>query len=547
VLYADAYGDAPRYLQGALVDQVTIEAEKDNSGNVTKVKIRGHFSEKVDPSTIAGGVAVSSISSTLTPVYTSTITPTQSDAYTLLWTLEAGDWQALTTAAGADSLQIAFNNTLRFAGWGNTPLMKTPLWATKLFTADSSDAEPTIVRERFATLTTTFATTIAGADPHKLYDIPSLYLAASPTSRTRLLTSWKKSPFTDPGSGLMFFRARWYDPATGMWMTPDVLQYRDSSNMYAFCGDDPVNCSDGVGRFGWWSLTPFGAAADLEDAYKNNQQFRNDVNDFASAAKEVGLQTLSNPYVQGMLQVAGGCTEAVAGFAALWTGVGTVPGAVALVHGGDVCQAGIRTLATGQVHETYFDQLSMYALQKAGVSERAARLTTTALDVGLGAYGAGGSARALARGRGASIAAIDESVAELGEEAPSEILQTQKQISLRLQYEERVVDRWLRVSKHRFAQAYRNAVANGRRPFASLIRGRVIDRRMNQWFSETFGNIPGVRIDQRILGISRNLRPDLYFADLGGKSVIFDIGGVSKLRDIQKYNGLALYVIPITY
>lgn len=49
-------------------------------------------------------------------------------------------------------------------------------------------------------------------------------------------------------------RNRWFDPNTGTWLTPDPLGYRDSSNLYAFCGGDPVNERDplGLGE----SLTP---------------------------------------------------------------------------------------------------------------------------------------------------------------------------------------------------------------------------------------------------------------------------------------------------
>ena len=37
VLYADSYGDAPRYLQGPIVDKVTLEAKKHGSGNLQSV------------------------------------------------------------------------------------------------------------------------------------------------------------------------------------------------------------------------------------------------------------------------------------------------------------------------------------------------------------------------------------------------------------------------------------------------------------------------------------------------------------------------------
>lgn len=45
-------------------------------------------------------------------------------------------------------------------------------------------------------------------------------------------------------------RDRWYDPATGTFLSPDALGYNDSSNLYAFCGGDPVNCTDPTGFAG---------------------------------------------------------------------------------------------------------------------------------------------------------------------------------------------------------------------------------------------------------------------------------------------------------
>jgi RHS repeat-associated protein len=63
-------------------------------------------------------------------------------------------------------------------------------------------------------------------------------------------------PFVEPANGKVYARARWYDPHTGTFMSPDPMGYQDSSNMYAFCGGDPVNCSDPRGEAGlkeWWN------------------------------------------------------------------------------------------------------------------------------------------------------------------------------------------------------------------------------------------------------------------------------------------------------
>lgn len=48
-------------------------------------------------------------------------------------------------------------------------------------------------------------------------------------------------------TGLVHFRARWYDPAVGRWISKDPIRLHGGLNLYAFCADDPVNFTD---RFG---------------------------------------------------------------------------------------------------------------------------------------------------------------------------------------------------------------------------------------------------------------------------------------------------------
>ncbi|MGA7617538.1 MAG: RHS repeat-associated core domain-containing protein, partial [Thermoanaerobaculia bacterium] len=56
-------------------------------------------------------------------------------------------------------------------------------------------------------------------------------------------------PFTEPLTRHNYVRARWYDPETGTWLTPDPLGYRDSSNLYSYCHGDPVNRRDPTGQY----------------------------------------------------------------------------------------------------------------------------------------------------------------------------------------------------------------------------------------------------------------------------------------------------------
>lgn len=60
--------------------------------------------------------------------------------------------------------------------------------------------------------------------------------------------SFKAAPFQEPMTGHVYMRDRWLEPSTGTFLTPDPEGYLDSANPYAFCGGDPINCSDPTGR-----------------------------------------------------------------------------------------------------------------------------------------------------------------------------------------------------------------------------------------------------------------------------------------------------------
>jgi len=49
------------------------------------------------------------------------------------------------------------------------------------------------------------------------------------------------------GAGLYYFRARWYDPSTGRWLSNDPIGISGGLNQYAFCSNNPVNCTDPTG------------------------------------------------------------------------------------------------------------------------------------------------------------------------------------------------------------------------------------------------------------------------------------------------------------
>ena len=47
--------------------------------------------------------------------------------------------------------------------------------------------------------------------------------------------------------GLYYFRARWYDPVTGRWLSNDPIGISGGLNQYVFCGNNPVNFRDPSG------------------------------------------------------------------------------------------------------------------------------------------------------------------------------------------------------------------------------------------------------------------------------------------------------------
>lgn len=53
----------------------------------------------------------------------------------------------------------------------------------------------------------------------------------------------------DASTGLYYFRARWYDPVSGRFISKDPVGISGGLNLYVFCSDDPVNFVDPLGLF----------------------------------------------------------------------------------------------------------------------------------------------------------------------------------------------------------------------------------------------------------------------------------------------------------
>jgi len=57
----------------------------------------------------------------------------------------------------------------------------------------------------------------------------------------------------DSESGLYYFRARYYDPQTGRFLSEDPIAYSGGTNLYAFVLNNPINFTDPLGlEVGFW-------------------------------------------------------------------------------------------------------------------------------------------------------------------------------------------------------------------------------------------------------------------------------------------------------
>jgi RHS repeat-associated protein len=271
-LSKEPYGADDVALTGAAIDAVMVEVKK-TSGTIEKVIVTLHATEALSESTVATGARLAAVDRDGAVVRTTTATPAldSDDPFTLQWTLTGAEWTALTdsasvTVAGTEripaALSVAATNTLRASNWSSElPLLPPPDWIRATKPVFTSGELPVEVRESFTTLTA-FVTGVSAdaTGTSRVYEVDSVALLAAggaeELSDDIVSARMHAHPFTEPMTRLDFVRARWYDPSTGTFLTPDPLGYQDSSNLYAFAGGDPVNGRDPTGEMA--TVTPNG-------------------------------------------------------------------------------------------------------------------------------------------------------------------------------------------------------------------------------------------------------------------------------------------------
>ena len=303
----DPFGGENVDLAGAAIDRVSVTASKDSTGAITSVEVSIRSTEALAPSTIVGGVHLAALDDKNAVVHTATATPSLLDANTVHWTLNASDWSALTN--GASSLSIAATNTLRASTWSSDlPILPAPDWA-KATRPVFSDTYPVEVREPLSTLNASIAAIANnGQQTTTVYEVQDLALAAvggdDSVFENLLSARMHAHPFTEPLTALDYVRNRWYSSASGAWITPDPLGYRDSSNLYAFAGGDPVNGRDPSGLADW---TDGSSALEIvEDAAKWTPVVIAGGKGTAAAAASTGSKVVAEAAAPVAVGLAGG-------------------------------------------------------------------------------------------------------------------------------------------------------------------------------------------------------------------------------------------------
>lgn len=277
----DPYGGEDINFTGAAIDGASVTMKKNAGGAIEQVEVTIHATEQLEPSSVATGGRLAVVDATGQLVRSATATPTlvAGDPFAIRWTLTAAEWSALTSptpvtiggvARTPTALSVAATNALRAVAWNlGVPILPAPAWATASTSVHSSPALPVEVREPLSSLTT-FTTTLAPSEQKTatIYAVDNLALLGSAGAGSliedTLSATFQALPFSEPATGLVYARARWYDPGTGSFLTPDPLGYIDSSNLYAFAGGDPVNFSDPTGEclgFGDGTCADFANAA----------------------------------------------------------------------------------------------------------------------------------------------------------------------------------------------------------------------------------------------------------------------------------------------
>ena len=105
-----------------------------------------------------------------------------------------------------------------------------------------------------------------------VYDAYGKVLTESGTMASKVPFRYR-GYYYDQETRLYYLQSRYYDPATGRFISPDSIEYLDPAvihglNLYAYCGNNPVMYSDGSGcsPLPWWGKLLIGIGVVLVGA-----------------------------------------------------------------------------------------------------------------------------------------------------------------------------------------------------------------------------------------------------------------------------------------
>jgi RHS repeat-associated protein len=264
----DPYGGGSELSAGgASIDRIAVAAKKNGEGEVTEVEVTLRATDALAGPTLAAGLRLAAVDGQGRLVRSSSAAPQlfENDANSARFVLTEAAWNALVStepeAVGGEeriaaAISVAATKHLRAAAWAaELPIAAAPEWATVTRPLYTSPDLPIEVRESLSSLASFLAGIPAqGERSTTLYEVEGLALLASAEPNPAIaqlgIATFQAYPFTEPANGKVYARARWYDPQTGTFMSQDPMGYRDSSNLYAFCGGDPINCRDPRGLAG---------------------------------------------------------------------------------------------------------------------------------------------------------------------------------------------------------------------------------------------------------------------------------------------------------
>ncbi|MBW3565715.1 MAG: DUF2235 domain-containing protein [Acidobacteria bacterium] len=251
-----AYGEESFGIPGPAIDRISISATTDSTGALSSMELELRSTEILDAATIASGTRLVSLDAEGSVLTSSSVTPLLDDPWTVRWSLTSAQWSELSVDASA--ISVAATDQLRAAQWGGTSVLPVPGPLLGKAGMASSGSLPVEHRATLASLSSWLSSLGADAEGELVpYDVEGLHVFASTgttgdPSSLIVAAPFHAHPWQEPLTELNYLRARWYDPDTGTFLSPDPLGYQDSSNLYAFCAGDPINCSDPTGLAGYF-------------------------------------------------------------------------------------------------------------------------------------------------------------------------------------------------------------------------------------------------------------------------------------------------------